>query len=114
MKNLTMGQQIRIAREALGWTTAELAVRIGVSRTAVEGWEDGSYEPRAHRMRKIEEVMGVQLSLSDPKKDVVGLPANVRPEHIELAIQLSRMPKAEYEVVRALARSKDPSASYGK
>ena len=41
----TLGNRLREAREAKGWTQAELAERIGVSRKTVNTVENGVFVP---------------------------------------------------------------------
>jgi putative transcriptional regulator len=41
----TLGTRLREAREAKGWTQAELAERIGVSRKTVNTVENGVFVP---------------------------------------------------------------------
>lgn len=40
-----IAERVRECRKALGWTQAKLAVELGVSTTAVAGWEQGSGAP---------------------------------------------------------------------
>lgn len=54
--SLSVGSRIRMIREALRWTQAELAARIGVHQNAVSVWEQGKNEPQAvfvHRLARV-------------------------------------------------------------
>lgn len=50
---------IRRAREALGLSQTELAKRIGVSKTAVSKWEDGTSAPKRKRAAAVARVLGL-------------------------------------------------------
>ena len=52
---------IRELREERGWSQFELAVRVGVTPTAVSAWERGAYEPRAGQLRKMALAFGVSM-----------------------------------------------------
>ena len=45
-------------------TQMDLAVKVGVSLTSVRMWEKGVSEPKEENRRKLEEVLGVDLSQS--------------------------------------------------
>ena len=52
----TVKNRVRTMREALGLTQAELAVRTGVSRQAINAIETGRYDPSiglAHALSKV-------------------------------------------------------------
>lgn len=51
------GASIRRAREARGWTQAELAERVGASRPAVGNWEAGRWNPSAPYDQRLREVL---------------------------------------------------------
>jgi transcriptional regulator with XRE-family HTH domain len=51
------GEAVRSAREARGWTQAELAVRVGVSQRAVSSWEKGVSEPPEATKTAVAEVL---------------------------------------------------------
>ena len=50
--------QIRAAREALGWTQAELAERMGVSRKTVNTVENGVFIPSTNVALKAARALG--------------------------------------------------------
>lgn len=60
---MELHDQIRIARERLGWDTATLAHKMSVSKTAVENWEDPSKKAVPHRSRlmKLQKLLGTTL-----------------------------------------------------
>ena len=55
-----VGARIRLRRQALGMTQDELAARVGVSSSAVLGWEKDRYFPARHQ-GAIEAVLGISL-----------------------------------------------------
>ena len=62
---------IRQLREAAGLTQFELAVKVGVTPTAVSAWERGQYEPRASQLRKLAETLGVLMDDIDTEAPVL-------------------------------------------
>ena len=54
------GATIRRARKHLRMTQQELAVKVGVSRTTVDSWENGRSYPRRYDVA-LEEVLGIRL-----------------------------------------------------
>ncbi|MDO9525997.1 MAG: helix-turn-helix domain-containing protein [Gemmobacter sp.] len=57
----TFGDRIAGAREAAGMTQAELARRLGVRHSTVQGWEDDRLEPRANRLQMMAGMLGVSI-----------------------------------------------------
>lgn len=58
-------EAIRRARERLGISQSELARRVGVSKTAVGKWEDGSTAPNRRRARQVALALGLPPSAID-------------------------------------------------
>jgi|SoiMetStandDraft_2_1073263.scaffolds.fasta_scaffold246826_2 transcriptional regulator with XRE-family HTH domain len=56
---MPLGTRIRKAREAVHISQAELARRIGISKTAMNAIEGGATDPRASRIVAIALVLGV-------------------------------------------------------
>ena len=54
-----IGEQIRKARVARGWTQAQLAFRAGLRESAICKYERGYFEPRINTLRKIAKALGV-------------------------------------------------------
>ena len=54
----TLGNRLREAREAAGWTQAELAERIGVSRKTVNTVENGVFVPSTVVALKLARALG--------------------------------------------------------
>jgi transcriptional regulator with XRE-family HTH domain len=56
---------IRNLREAAGMTQLELAVRVGVTPSAVYNWERGRNEPKATQLRALARAFGVPMDEID-------------------------------------------------
>jgi len=52
---------LRVAREARGWSSAELAVHIGRTRTSVYRYESGQQYPRLDALVSLATALGVSL-----------------------------------------------------
>ncbi len=48
-----MGRRIRKARDAKGWTQAELAEKVGVEQVAIAHYERGLHTPRFRVMKRL-------------------------------------------------------------
>jgi len=79
----TFGDRIAAAREARGYTQAELARKLGVKLKTVAGWEDDLSEPRANRISIMAGILSVSLmwllngegeGVSDPSEVFEGAP----------------------------------------
>ncbi len=55
----TLGGRISRARDALDFSTAQLARRLGVKSDTVNAWESDRSEPRANRVTMLAGVLGV-------------------------------------------------------
>lgn len=55
---LTLGQRIRLAREAAGMKQADLAIALGTARTTISNWENDDHRPARVYMRVIAEITG--------------------------------------------------------
>lgn len=60
---MTIGQSIRRLRREAGLTHADLAARIGVSRSTVALWERGRSQPRVGALDGIAEALGVDAGM---------------------------------------------------
>lgn len=71
------GEAIRRAREAMRWTTGDLARRLGVSRQAVYAWEIGESKPTGDNLRRLRDVLSPALVKHEIKivKPITGLRA---------------------------------------
>jgi putative transcriptional regulator len=56
-----LGNKLREAREAKGWTQAELAAAIGVSRKTINTVENGVFVPSTVVALKLGEALGVRV-----------------------------------------------------
>ena len=74
-----VGEIIRTARLAKGWTLEDVAAQVGVTKSAVSRWETGNAELSDERKRLLETVLGIDLSESAiGEKWHEGLPLEIR------------------------------------
>jgi ribosome-binding protein aMBF1 (putative translation factor) len=70
----TLGKKVREAREARGWSQAQLAARVGISQPAIARLELGSTEPRVSTLHRIAAALDarlvVDLVLDEPSATV--------------------------------------------
>jgi len=57
----TFGDRVAAAREAAGMTQKQLAKRLGVKLSTLQGWEDDLSEPRANRLSMMAGLMNVSM-----------------------------------------------------
>lgn len=66
MEEIPIGKAIRRARQIKRLTQAELALKLGVDRTAVTNWERGAHFPQRH-LGAIEAALGISLAAYEPE-----------------------------------------------
>ena len=78
MNVTTLGKQIAQLRRGKGVTQEELANHVGVSTQAVSKWENGVIYPSAENMRKLAELMKVDVNslLSEEETKMIVLDNN--------------------------------------
>lgn len=57
----TFGDRVAAARDAAGMTQKQLAKRLGVKLTTLQGWEDDLSEPRANRLSMMAGLLNVSM-----------------------------------------------------
>lgn len=57
----TFGDRVAGAREAAGMTQAQLARRLGVKKTTLNGWEQDMSEPRANKLSTMAGLVNVSI-----------------------------------------------------
>jgi transcriptional regulator with XRE-family HTH domain len=57
----TFGDRVAAAREARGYTPADLARKLGIKLKTVQAWEDDLAEPRANKLQMLSGVLNVSL-----------------------------------------------------
>lgn len=106
----TVGERLRQAREALGWTQSELAKRCGVDRTYIANIETGR-STRPEHMAEIARVLKVSPGWLAYGADWLD---DLTPEELQAAKDLHDLPEAikasMIELIRA-ASSKAESKS---
>ncbi|MBH0777247.1 helix-turn-helix domain-containing protein [Nocardia bovistercoris] len=58
-----LGEQVRQAREARGWTQSELAKRAGMKQNAISRFEAGDGVPTIQTLDRLAGAFGVQLNI---------------------------------------------------
>ena len=61
---MSFGEQLRKRREELGISRAELADRLGVSRSAIGNYETGVSAPKEEVLLRLFDALGVDPNLS--------------------------------------------------
>lgn len=65
---MTMQEEIRRRRRAMGMTQTDLAHSVGVGLATVSRWEQGLHDPKLHQLKALAKVFGVsELDLMYPK-----------------------------------------------
>lgn len=99
---MELGDQIRIAREAAGWTKEELAANIGVTKQAIIWWENNIHHPRLPLLAKIEGLLKTRFNATGTKgltdTDLTG----IKPEYVRVAVSISQLSKANREAIITL------------
>jgi len=81
---MSLGSTIRLAREQLHWSKAELGRRVGVTRVAVIYWERNEAIPRPPTRRRLERALGLRHDSLEPVETTGGenaphIPAAIAP-----------------------------------
>lgn len=61
-----LGPRIRLHRERLALTQAELAERLGTRDNQIRRWEAGEQVPRPATRRKLAEIFGIEIAELSP------------------------------------------------
>ena len=95
-----ISKNITILRKQLGLTQRDLAKKAGVTAQSVWGWEQGLYEPKGERLKKLADALNVsvadllQENFSDNRIAVLGsVPAGIPLEAIEDITDYEDIPK---------------------
>lgn len=107
-----LGDQIRSAREALGYNQHEFAERVGVTNRTVGEWERGRRPPQK-RIGLIEQVLGITLRGYDTHADLSEFSDAALASELTSRIAAERDRVAELEE-RLRAVGIDPDADNGE
>jgi len=67
---MTMQEEIRRRRRAMGMTQTDLAHSVGVGLATVSRWEQGLHDPKLHQLKALAKLFGVsELDLMYPKRE---------------------------------------------
>lgn len=76
----TFGDRVTGAREAAGMTQKQLAKRLGVRLSTLQGWENDQSEPRANKLQMLSGLLNVSFSwLLEGVGDGIPAPADEPP-----------------------------------
>ena len=67
---MTLGEQIKQARENMNYSQEELATELEVSRQAISKWENDTAIPNGINREMLNQILGLSLSIGEdePKK----------------------------------------------
>lgn len=74
MQSMSISENIRVRREAVGISQSELARQVGVTAQTVQQWESGQTSPRRHRVQSIAIALGTtpqHLEHGDPDPNAI-------------------------------------------
>lgn len=95
MQNQTRGNLVRTLREQAGLSQEELAVRAQVSRATVQNIERDRREPRRAVLRRVAEVLGVDVATLAPAVEPPLTSEQIAERRAELLDALARLDEIE-------------------
>ena len=99
----TPGERIRIAREALGWTQAVVAEKLGITIGTLSGYERNYRKPNLDMLRRLVTVLGVSADF------ILGLTDNPQSVHL---LNVTSMNKMTDTIVQSLLANPSLLESY--
>lgn len=103
---VAIGQRLRAAREAKGWTQADLSEAIHIEPETLSRYEGGVRGPSVTVLAQAAKVLGTTLAALMPNEDPVGRP-EMKPEIARIVHVLGTMNKRDLatavRVVEAIA-----------
>ncbi|MHC0054358.1 helix-turn-helix domain-containing protein [Actibacterium sp. D379-3] len=95
----TFGDRMVGAREALGWSQAELAKRLGVKLKTVRAWEEDLNEPRANKLQMLAGVLNVSIMwLLTGEGDGLDAPGGALPLAADVSAMLAEIRQVKTEM----------------
>jgi transcriptional regulator with XRE-family HTH domain len=105
MQQLQMiGERIAAARKARGWSQGELAVRLGVSRSAVAQWETGRAGQVTGTLARIAEILDVRVEYLMQGDDPRAAPQAVNAEESAMLRLFRDCDPADRQILLRTAR----------
>lgn len=98
---MTLGEQIIEARESAHWSQEKLAQAVGVSKQAVVWWETDENVPRKDKLKKMEAMFNIRLSVTGSLMPHV---PDVHPNIVKLAMEISKLTKPQRDAVGVLIK----------
>lgn len=65
-----LGDQIREAREARGWTQADLAKRLRVGKKTISNWEGNHVRPK-NRLGMLRDLLGIEVEPGEERPETL-------------------------------------------
>jgi transcriptional regulator with XRE-family HTH domain len=99
--------QIRSRREALGYTHADVAKKLGISEQAVRHWENGRSYPSKNKMHDVEQVLSFTIDWTEGQKSAgAGSTAAsmIDQNDIDLLLVICKLPLKAKNLMGDLAR----------
>lgn len=62
---MTLGDQIKTAREAAGLSQYKLGAKLDLTGQTVYNWEKGNNPPDAAQLARLAEILGVRFTIGD-------------------------------------------------
>ncbi len=87
-----IGARIRAAREDQGWTQDQLAVAVGVSRSAVAQWETGRAGQVTTNLTRVAAALGIGVEYLMYGRDAAGRGPGLQRRRTGNAAAVPRMP----------------------
>ncbi len=103
----TFGDRIAAAREALGYSQNQLAVRLGVRVGTLQNWESDRSEPRANKLQMLAGLLNVSIVwLLTGQGDGVPAPSEVQPDAADMSMfdEMRDIRLAQIQLIERLAR----------
>jgi len=100
MKNTQISERIASARATKGYSTAQLAQRMGVKKSTVENWEKGRSIPRANRLNTVAGILNVPLAWLLGGSDALDKPS--APDDATLLTQKLNLVDTKFKELGAL------------
>ena len=99
----SVGMQIRMRRQALGWTQQELATRLSVTEQAVRHWENDRSHPTGKKKAPLEAALGARINWTESPDFESPLQVRLLPEDWELLSVLVKLPAPVKAVLQRMA-----------
>jgi transcriptional regulator with XRE-family HTH domain len=98
----TLGERIRAAREAKGWSQVALAARLGLTITTISRWEHGWSTPRRRALRALSRALRALSRALGRTPDLFSAAPPPRGRQYHVEAEAERIARALAEITEAL------------